>query len=151
MTTLGKLLMVLAAATVGSSVSTEPSHSAIFQKEGEVSITQAKWMFSFVIDLEAYEFFMSNLREEIVNTDYTLMNLSLIAIGQQKYEELVVAYSKEIKAIKLNYNQIMKELRDIKSLGEDLDSRTKRSLIPIIGKGLSYLFGTATKGDIKNM
>ena len=32
-----------------------------------------------------------------------------------------------------------------------IHSRVQRSLIPIIGKGLNFLFGTATESDLKTI
>ena len=40
---------------------------------------------------------------------------------------------------------------EIKSMKLITKSRQKRSLIPIVGKGLGYLFGVATKEDIKRL
>ena len=37
------------------------------------------------------------------------------------------------------------------SLRENATGRTKRTLVPLVGKGLSFLFGTATKNDVRVM
>ena len=53
--------------------------------------------------------------------------------------------------------QIVPLLNDQQTLVENyielhaIHTKMKRSLIPIIGKGLSYLFGTATESDFNTI
>ena len=43
----------------------------------------------------------------------------------------------------------MTGIKEMLSLREKATRRTKRALVSLVGKGLSFLFGTATKNDVR--
>ena len=127
------------------------SENVIFRKTREVSITQARWLFTFVIDLGAYESFAKQIRVELFKSEEVLENLKLVPVGQGQYEKLLNSYREEVQSMKTIYYMTMTGIKEILSLREKATRRTKRTLVPLVGKGLSFLFGTATKSDVRVM
>ena len=127
------------------------SENVIFRKTREVSITQARWLFTFVIDLGAYESFAKQIRVELFKSEEVLENLKLVPVGQGQYEKLLNSYREEVQSMKTIYYMTMTGIKDILSLREKATRRTKRTLVPLVGKRLSFLFGTATKSDVRVM
>ena len=121
------------------------SENVIFRKTREVSITQARWLFTFVIDLGAYESFAKQIRVELFKSEEVLENLKLVPVGQGQFEKLLNSYREEVQSMKTIYYMTMTGIKEILSLREKATRRTKRTLVPLVGKGLSFLFGTATK------
>ena len=53
--------------------------------------------------------------------------------------------------MKGTHDYLVTELEEIMSLRDERRPRNKRALIPIVGEGLSWLFGTATKSDVREI
>ena len=115
------------------------SENVIFRKTREVSITQARWLFTFVIDLGAYESFAKQIRVELFKSEEVLENLKLVPVGQGQYEKLLNSYREEVQSMKTIYYMTMTGIKEILSLREKATRRTKRTLVPLVGKGLEVL------------
>ena len=57
------------------------------------------------------------------------------------------AQSQQLSAIQTSLQPIIMELLDLQSLKSN--NRSKRAVIPIVGKALHFLFGTLTSNDLK--
>ena len=121
-------------------------NSVIFHKNNEVSSTRAKWLATLVIDFDSFEHFMSLVATDIrcaeatletilsehIKIDKELKTIGNILMGLQ--EDMVF-----LCKLKDNTGKDVEQL--IKHLGNSSFSRrTKHSLLPFIGEGLSWLF-----------
>ena len=51
------------------------NENVVFHKENEVAITRSKWLFTFVIDLNLYENFLTRLAIDVENAAIVARNL----------------------------------------------------------------------------
>ena len=125
------------------------NENVVFHKENEVSITRSKWLFTFVIDLNPYENFLSSLAIDIENAAIVARNLIQIYDKPRREGFLNSFYGlkKQIKDLQIDRRNVIESYVEIHSL----KSRSKRSLIPIIGKALHFLFGTLTSADVNKI
>ena len=79
------------------------SKNVIFRKTRVVSITQARWLFTFVIDLGAYKSFAKQIRVELFKSEEVLENLKLVPVGQGQYEKLLNSYREDVQSMKTIY------------------------------------------------
>ena len=144
----GGIIILLMAVLPDACESQKVSENVIFRKTRIVSITQARWLFTFVIDLGAYESFAKQIRVELFKSEEVLENPKLVPVGQGQYEKLN-SYREEVQSMKTIYYMTMTGIKEILSLREKATRRTNRTLVLLVGKGLSFLFGTATKSDVR--
>ena len=127
--------------------------NVIFQKVKEVTTVRARWMVAFVEDLLPFEGFLNK-------TQHTT-GIALKAV--RKFQAILANYNPEkknwvssalgatteIDNLNKTCVEIMNKVYAIKSLYYDKPVekkfRSKRGLIPIVGKALSFLFGTLVK------
>ena len=88
---------------------------------------------------------------ELFKSEEVLENLKLVPVGQGQFEKLLNSYREEVQSMKTIYYMTMTGIKEILSLREKATRLTKRTLVPLVGKGLSFLFGTATKSDVRVM
>ena len=103
----------------------------------------------YIIDLNSYENLLDQLSEDLRKARITAHSI------QQFYDfPFEQEYGRTIKRLK---GEIVALLDDQHNLVENyielpaIHTKIKRSLIPIIGKGLNYLFGTATESDLSTI
>ena len=125
------------------------NENVVFHKENEVSITRSKWLFTFVIDLNPYENFLLSLALDIEKAAIVAKNLIQI-YDKPRCEGFLNSFyglQKQIKDLQVDRQQLINSYVEINSI----KSRSKRSLIPIIGKALHFLFGTLTSADLSKI
>ena len=125
------------------------NENVVFHKENEVSITRSKWLFTFVIDLNPYENFLLSLALDTEKAAIVARNLIQI-YDKPRREGFLNSFcglQKQIKDLQVDRQQLINSYVEINSI----KSRSKRSLIPIIGKALHFLFGTLTSADLSKI
>ena len=107
-----------------------------FHMNNEIALTRSKWLITFVIDLKPYKNFLTKLSNELdkARTAAHTIDQFYEAPSKQDFRSVIAGLRAEIATLQ----------KDQVNLVE-----IQRSLIPIIGKGLSFLFGTATEADLK--
>ena len=118
-----------------------------FHKEGEVAISRSKWLFTFVIDLNPYENFLMRLVVDTKNAAIVARNLVQFydTPRWQGFLNSFICLQKEIQALQDTSGYLIRSFVDVRII----KSRSKRALLPIIGKALHFLFGTLTSADVK--
>ena len=114
MATGGIIILVAAmlmAVMLDACESQKVSENVIFRRTREVSITQARWLFTFVIDLGAYESFAKQIRVELFKSEEVLENLNLVPVGQGQYEKLLNSYREEVQSMKTIYYMTMTAIK----------------------------------------
>ena len=120
-----------------------------FNKADEIAITRSKWLSSFIIDLKLFENLLNKLSEDLGKAKINAHSIEQFYDfpSKQDYERVTKRLKGETVAL-LNYQHILVE--NYVEL-HATHTNMKRSLIPIIGKGLNYLFGTATESDLNTI
>ena len=137
------LLIIMASSKNG--LSFEVTENVIFP-------IQAKWMFTFVTDLKPYENFVWGLRNEIFSIERIIQRIinhysSNINLTYAHHAVIFHAQSQQLSAIQNLLQPVIMGLLDLQSLKSN--NRSKRAVIPIVGKALHFLFGTLTSNDLK--
>ena len=127
--------------------------NVIFHKTNEVSISRAKWLLSIVIDFDDFEHFMSLVDEDIKQAE-AVISITIPKQDMVEYEAFrnaLAGLRQEIKFLKELKISIKTEVEQIMRMHDYNPSRTKRSLLPFIGEGLSWLFGIVTGEDLSQI
>ena len=122
--------------------------AVIYNKIGEIATTNSGWKISLVIDLYIYEEltnqFLANINEitklmEWANRQYQTPNRSQY---KKHFEDLEM----EIKFLNHTRKSIHDNFQEYQNL-----KRERRSVIPIVGDMLSFLFGTTSESDLEDI
>ena len=120
-----------------------------FHKAHEISLTRSKWLSTFVIDTKPYDNFLDILSQDLRNAQIAANSIQNFYDfpSKQDYHKIIKGLNSEISSLQDDRIALVHSYIELHSI----HSRMVRSLIPIIGKGLSYLFGTATESDLKTI
>ena len=79
------------------------NENVVFHKENKVSITRSKWLFTFVIDLNPYENFLSRLALDVENAAIEARNLIQVYDNPRRQGLLnsFIGLNKEIEALQV--------------------------------------------------
>ena len=97
------------------------------------------------------EKWLNKLQGDLQAADEILIDLSQLRIGSDLYANLPEDFRRELRTLQATHAYMIKDLGEIMTLGDERRSRKIRALIPIVGDGLSWLFGTATKKDVREI
>ena len=123
--------------------------NVIFHKENEITTTRARWLVSFVQDLSPLKYFLQGIAADIELAS----NITDEILGhydgpkQESFRETLSGLREEVFDLKRTLAGIFQSYSDYRALG----SRSRRSLIPAIGRVMSFLFGTLDENDIKDV
>jgi len=137
--------------SLGLSSAFKTTENVVFEKTQELSVVRSKWVFSFFTDLQSYQGYMTGLEVNLKRAD-NLTNQVVEQYRNQKnpfYLRLYIGQKNEIAALKSMYRIAKRELRDVITIQKS--KRVKRALVPFLGKVLSWLTGTLTKADLRQV
>ena len=137
--------------SLGLSSAFKTTENVVFEKTQELSVVRSKWVFSFFTDLQSYQRYMTGLEVNLKRAD-NLTNQVVEQYRKQKnpfYLRLYIGKKNEIAALKSMYRIAKRELRDVITIQKS--KRVKRALVPFLGKVLSWLTGTLTKADLRQV
>ena len=127
--------------------------TVVFYKTNEVSTTRAKWLATFVIDFQQFDKCMSKIAEDIrlVRTTLEVVDKKLIN-GKHDliaFKNIFDGLAREVQYLEgLRYNMLRK-MDQVKSMTHS--KRYRRSLLPFVGDALSWLFGTVSESDLRQI
>ena len=125
----------------------------VFHKTNEVSISRAKWLLSIVIDFDDFEHFMSLVDEDIKQAE-AVISITIpkrVMVEYEAFRNALAGLRQETGFLKELKISIKTEVEQIMRMHDYNPSRTKRSLLPFIGEGLSWLFGVVTDEDLSQI
>ena len=125
----------------------ENFENVVFHRLNEVFVTRAKWLVSFHIELGQFDRALRVLGDDLKNMWEGISKGQLInrtALGTP-YSDAFIAILEQAKKVSLGKERLVKRYHDIISINH----RQKRSVIPIVGKALGYLFGMASDSDMQ--
>ena len=126
------------------------NENVVFHKANDVTLSRAKWLGNFVIDLNPFEKLLAELKADI-NTVVQTSQYIEGAYDKAKlpeYENTFQTLTREIDYLEILRNTVVDGLTDINSIHS---SRQKRSLFPLLGKAASWIFGLLSEDDISNI
>ena len=123
--------------------------NVVFHKENEVAIARSKWLYTFVLDLNPDDNFQMRLAIDVKNAAIVARNLAQLydTPRWQGFLNSFIDLQKEIQALQDTHGNLIKYFIDVRTI----KNRSKRALLPIIGKALHFLFGTLTSADVKKI
>ena len=123
--------------------------NVFFHKENETTTTRARWLVSFVQELSPFKYFLQGIAADIELAS----NITDEILGhydgpkQKSFHETLSSLREEVFDLKRTLAGIFQSYSDYRALG----SRSRRSLIPAIGREMSFLFGTLDENDIEDV
>lgn len=125
------------------------AENVVFEKTQDVSVVRSKWIFSFFTDLRAYQVYMNKLKDQLDAAEDIMSK----TIGEdQTHNAYVPIYRRqrrELGSVRDIYRVAAQELQDVIDIQQP--TRLKRSILPLGGKILNFLFGTLTKADLRKI
>jgi hypothetical protein len=122
------------------------TENVIFEPITEVATTRSRWTLTFVTDLAPYENFVREAERQVKHVGIVMNQWA------QTYVRvwLMDSYQREYRSLRLVLKDLQREWGEIVAL-HNPDKRSKRSVLPFIGQGLSWLFGVATEDDLESI
>ena len=126
--------------------------NVVFQKVNEITTTRARWLVTFVHDLEPFSYFLERVNADILRADSVARTLPghFLKPQQQGFRATIMYMLQELQTLKDTQESIISSYKDYKALG-GRSERSKRSLLPIGGRILSFLFGTLSESDLDDV
>lgn len=133
--------------------------NVLFEKVNEVSSTRSKWLVAMSEDLNSYYDIINELNASLRTTKLSLMKATELDGYLYRFDTNITDMSlfrilnffnlvtHEINNLDILYISFTNDLNNYRLL-HGIRSRSKRALIPIIGKALGYLFGTISEDDL---
>lgn len=125
--------------------------NVVFEKVNTVTTTHAKWLVAIQINLNPYRDLMNRLNETLTEIEVKIINgLKLEADDiasdsiKNHVNNLLYIILKEVKNLQEARDYAKRELKEIETM-----HRSKRALLPIIGKAMNYLFGTLDESSVE--
>ncbi|CAC5387938.1 unnamed protein product [Mytilus coruscus] len=129
----------------------------MFQKIKEISTTRSNWLITFVVDLDPFELFLNKIEQDLnkaLSATQKVHTISMFYTPEKKHIlATILSLQREVEGLNRTKDYLQSQFNDYKSLyyDETAKFRTKRSLFPIIGKALSFLFGTVSDSNLSKI
>ena len=120
-----------------------------FTKANEIALVRSKWLSRFIIDLKPCENFLNRLSEDLGKARITVHSIEQFYDfpSKQDYGRIIRGLKGENVALLNDQYTRMENYIELHAI----QTRKKGTLIPIIGKGLGYLFGTAAESNLNTI
>ncbi len=128
--------------------------NVVYHKTNEISSNHARWLVTFIHDLRPYEVFIDKINKDLDMTHDVMTTLTdwYRRNNYTGYAFTFESLHEEIGALNGTYQAVRNNFVDYRSLkSTNGRSRSKRSLLPIIGQAMSLLFGTVSDLDLENI
>ena len=123
--------------------------NVIFQELDVISTTSSNWKITFVSDILPFQAITNQLYKSL---DVVLLTTATIMhqydeSEKQAFHNSFVSLRKEIAGIRIFLDSIVETYQNFRIL----QTRSKRSLLPIVGKALTFLFGKVSEDDLQSI
>ncbi|CAC5398014.1 unnamed protein product [Mytilus coruscus] len=121
------------------------SENVVFDKINSITTTRSNWLVTFVTDLKPFDNFIKKLSNDIVQTGTLAQEITRRYDNPEKegFKNTFSNLRNEFRLLTDTHTSILRIFNDYKAL-----HRNKRSVLPIIGKAMHFLFGTLTDSDV---
>ena len=121
--------------------------NVVFQKTNDITTTRSRWLVTMITDFKPFDNFIIDVGSKIITAEGLAYQL-VRNYGSPEHAGFLNAFQglrTEIQNIRDMIVTILTSSEDIRKLQ---GHRHKRSLLPIMGKVLSLLFGTVSESDL---
>lgn len=147
-----RYIFLIAVTLVNCSVSLLIHENVVFHKTNEIYTNRARWLVTFIHDLRPYEVFIDKISHDLGKTD------EIMAFFTDYYERTNLtgyvhtfnSLHEEIGILNDTYEIVRDTFVDYRSLRSQRRIN-KRSLLPIVGQAMSFLFGTVSDADLTHI
>ena len=119
--------------------------NVVFHKANEIAQTRSKWLSIFTTDMKTYDNFLNRLLEDLGKVRISAQFYHFLS--KQDCRRIIKGWKGDIVALLNDQHTLVENYIELHAI----HTKMKKSLIPIIDKGLSYLFGTATESDLNTI
>ena len=154
-----KTVLLLSFCTIGLSASETIQSGVRFVEMGALEAATGSWNLLIHLDLQpltaqvhSFQNAAQAMKEKLLRPTSQqdgAKNSTTLPNTQNIKENLTSAWFAELPFLEHQMHEIEEEFAELTSLGAK--RRRRRSLIPIVGRGLGYLFGLATKKDVRRV
>jgi uncharacterized coiled-coil protein SlyX len=127
--------------------------NVIFEKAHEIATARNRWLVTLVIDLDIYDQSIDKLYSSL--NEINRINNALVTVYDVPIKDMYYLTFKglELEIINLRdaQNSVYNSFQILQPLHNYTMIREKRSLIPIIGKAFSFLFGTVKEDELRGI
>lgn len=143
--------LILGSLLISHSFSLFTSENVVFQKTNEIFINDAHWSVTFVHDLRPFENLINQISNDLHHTDSIVKTITdyYQSSNLTGYVETFKSLHIEIDILTETYTSLFDNFGEYEVLSQT--QRSQRSLLPIIGKLMSSLFGTVSEDDLDNI
>lgn len=123
--------------------------NVIFHKTNEITTTRARWLVTFVQDLGPFKYFLARVASDIEHT----ANITDAIIDRydgpkhDNFRATLMNLREEVNSLDKTLTGILQSYTDHAALR----SRSRRSIIPVIGNIMSFMFGTISEAEIEDV
>ena len=129
---------------LGSTFALHMHENVIFNQINEIVLTKSKWLMTIIVDLDSYQNFLNKLSTDIDNAS-ALAEIVTERYTKDKhanYRAIFKSLHNEVRTLKATFDGIVDSYIDFRSV------RNKRSILPLGGEILNFLFGTVSEDQI---
>ena len=123
--------------------------NANFHKVNEITTTRARWLVTFVQDWSLFRHFLARVTADIKDvanvTDAIISRYNVPK--QDNFLNTLINLREEVDSLDKTLGGILQSFTSYRSLG----SRSRRSVVPVIGRIMSFLFGTVSESDLDDV
>jgi hypothetical protein len=151
------LLPLLITITVSNLLNRE---NVIFEKINEIGTTRSQWLVGIQLDFNPYGTLLRHIEKEIVLAQKHIFyaeadpNTGRMKNVPESTLQLLKLMTVEFLNFKHAQQYLTSQYHDMRTMGQgqgQSGGRHPRALVPIIGKGLGWLFGVLTEADIESL
>ena len=123
--------------------------NVVFYKTNDIITMRARWMVTMVIDLNPFDLFIIKIHRDIQNAAGVAKAIVEYyeAPKKQSFLDTLTSLNNELDNLNQTHLSIISIFTDYKSL----HPRATGSLLLIVGKALSFLFGVISEGDLNKI
>ena len=134
---------------VGYAVDIVVYDSVVFQKVNKITSTWAKWLVTFVHDIQPFQSFVKAVGRDVYKAVEIAKTFRNHFTGEQQegYLGTLKYLLQEAEYLGDTVESVQSNYADYRALG----AKAKRSLFPVGGSILSFLFGTYTGADLSDI
>ena len=127
--------------------------NVVFHKVNDITTSRSKWVLSFLINLAPFKDFLGELGKH-VQSGLNSAEGMVLKENQTNYQGFTINFrliKRELEHLQSTFQHLIHSYESYETLQENSSGRSKRSLLPFVGQALSFLFGTVSDSDLRNI
>ena len=147
----------------GGYANTHVKGNVVFQKVNDVHLTEGRWLVTIIHDLKPYKEVLNALSNDLATTNSIITGIENWYRREHiSFVDTFQSLGVEVDILNSTIQSVDSSFQHIATIGKTSNvkltrtrsmviNRDKRSLVPIVGQALSFLFGTVSDNDLENI